>query len=74
MDLHLRTGVDLHFLLHAICNPFATVCNHLQPGLSGMVKRGYFKGLTPTFPDLKGLKPPKVGRGTSGKPLPHPSH
>jgi hypothetical protein len=50
------------------------ICNHLQPELSGMVKNRFFKGLTPTFTDLKGLKPPKVGPGTSGKPLPHQSH
>jgi hypothetical protein len=43
---------DLHFLLHAICNPFATVCNHLQPELSSMVKNRYFKGLPPIFPDF----------------------
>jgi hypothetical protein len=70
----LRTGADLHFLLHAICNPFATVCNHLQPGLAGMVKKGYFKGFTPIITDLTGLKPPKVGLGGNGKPLPLQSH
>jgi hypothetical protein len=32
--------------------PFATVCNHLQPELSGMVKNHNFGGFTPIFPDF----------------------
>jgi hypothetical protein len=35
--------------------PFATVCNHLQPELSGMVKNRHFGCFTPIFPDIKGL-------------------
>jgi hypothetical protein len=52
---------------------FPSSC-HLQPGLSGVVKKGYFKGFTPIFTDLMGLKPPKVGFAGNGKPLPHQSH
>ena len=54
--------------------PFATVCNHLQPEAFSMVKNRHFGSFIPIFPDLTGLKPPKVSRGTSGKPLPHQLH
>ena len=50
------------------------ICNHLQPELSGMVKNQHFDGFSPIFPDFTGVKPPYVGRGTSGLPLPHQSH
>jgi hypothetical protein len=52
---------------------FPSSC-HLQPGLSDMVKNRFFMGLTPTFTDLKGLKPPYVGSGGGGLALPHESH
>jgi hypothetical protein len=32
--------------------PFATVCNHLQPELSGMVKNHIFGGFTPIFTEF----------------------
>jgi len=32
--------------------PFTTVCNHLQPELSGMVKNHIFGGFTPIFTDF----------------------
>ena len=62
--------MDLHFLLHAICN-------HLQPFATravSMVKNQIFDGFTPIFPDFTGVKPPNVGSGGSGLPLPHQSH
>jgi hypothetical protein len=50
------------------------ICNHLQPELTGMVKNHIFSGFTPIFTDFTGVKPPYVGSGTSGKPLPLQSH
>jgi hypothetical protein len=67
MDLFLKTGSDLHFLLHAMCN-------RVQREVLGTVKKRFFDGFCPIFPDLKGVKPPYVGLGGSGQPLPRPSH
>jgi hypothetical protein len=50
------------------------ICNHLQPGLSGMVKNRHFDRFSPIFTEFTGVKPPYVGSGTCGKPLPHQSH
>jgi hypothetical protein len=38
------------------------------------VKNQLIDGFTPIIPDLTGAKPLYVGRGTSGKTLPHQSH
>jgi hypothetical protein len=50
------------------------ICNHLQPELSGMVKNHLLDGFTPIFTDFTGVKPPYVGSGGGGLPLPHQSH
>jgi hypothetical protein len=51
MDFYLKTGLDLQFLLHA-------VCNRMQPAVLDMVKNQPFDGFTPIFPDLLGVKTP----------------
>jgi hypothetical protein len=39
-----------------------------------MVINLHFDDFYPNFADFTGVKASKVGRGTSGLPLPHPSH
>jgi len=54
MDLWLKTGTDLHFLLHAVCNrlqPFATICNQKH---SGWLKIDILAVLPPFFRIYRG--------------------
>ena len=59
--------VGLHFLLHAMCN-------RVQREVLSMVKNRLLGRFPVIFPDFTGVKTPKVGRGTSGQPLPDESH